>query len=164
LSLNYSCGSGAIFIAQCTVTHFFVFKLQFVAAAQSAWRSYIESLIICLYHITVCGSAPVTLNVSLFLSLNYSLRQRHSLHCAVTLNHTSHIICLDNAVCGSGAVCIAQFHQITHYLSLNNSLRQRRSLYRPVTSNYSLFVFQLQFALAAQSALRSYIESLIICL
>jgi hypothetical protein len=96
---------------------------------------------------------------SLYLSLNYSLRQRRSLHCAVT-----HYFCLYITVCGSGAVCIVHLHQVTHYLSLHCSLWQRRSLHWPVTSNYSLFVFILQFVGAAQSALRSYIESLIICL
>jgi hypothetical protein len=60
LSLNYSFGSGA-------VTHYFCLYIAVCGSGAVCMGGYIESLIICLYHITVCGSAPVTLNVSLFI-------------------------------------------------------------------------------------------------
>ncbi len=106
-----------------------------------------------------------------YLSLHYSLRQRGSLHCAVfafTLQFAaaaqfalcsyikslivcryitvcgSGAVCIVQlhqvthflSVCGSGAVCIVQLHQVTHYLSLHYSLRQRRSLHCAVASNH----------------------------
>jgi hypothetical protein len=103
---------------------------------------------------TLCSlHRAVASNHSLFV---FKLRQRRSLHCAVPL--MTHYFCLYIAVCGSGAVYIAQLHRITHYLSLYNSLRQRCSLHCAVTSSLSLLVVTLQFAAAAQSALRSYIK------
>jgi len=66
----------------------FVLKLQFAAATLSSLRSY--SLF--YLFITVCGNGAIYFaqlhRITHYLFLNYSLRQRRSLHCPVTSNYS----------------------------------------------------------------------------